>query len=406
MSLPRIEPTPDDPERLPPARRRRAQRTLLPQAVSEREAFLDSLARRVSPSFDFFFFSLIAAIVLGLGVLLDSPSLFVLGALLAPLMAPLVGLALGSVTGSMSYFTRSLVGLLIGSGMVFFVGLVAGLGASVTLVVPLELIQPYFHARLSLASLLAVSLGAVLTTVWLVRDRRAAAVASVALSYEFYVPLVVAGFGLGYGMEHLWPDGLVVFMIHLAWAALLSAITLLVMGFRPLTIFGYTLGGTMLLIAIFVMIGLSGAGVAFGGHVALPTQSPTVTPTITLTPTVTPEPPTLTPSSTPEPPTLTPSETPTPSITPSQTRTFTPSPTPIYAIVNSIDGGGAILRAQPGFGTEIITSIQNGTTVQILSEKPEEDAQGYFWHHVRIPDGREGWMLESTLLVATPAPEW
>jgi len=127
MSLPKTEQTPDDPENLPPARRRRAHRTLLPQKETERENFLDTLGHRVSPTFDFFFFSVIAALVLSLGVWLDSPSLLVLGALLAPLMAPLVGLSLGSVTGSMRFFIRSLVGLLIASGIVFIVGFIAGL---------------------------------------------------------------------------------------------------------------------------------------------------------------------------------------------------------------------------------------------------------------------------------------
>ena len=74
--------------------------------------------------------------------------------------------------------------------------------------------------------------------------------------------------------------------------------------------------------------------------------------------------------------------------------------------MNAEEGGGAVLRSQPGFGTEIITTVSNGTQVEILSEKPSEDGQGYFWHNVRIPDGREGWMLETTLLVATPAPDW
>lgn len=403
MSLPQTEHTPDDPENLPPARRRRAQRTLLPQAASEHEAFLDALSRRLTPSFDFFLFSLIAALVLSLGVLLDSPSLLVLGALLAPLMSPLVGLSLGSVTGSMKFFGRSLVGLLIGSLIVFFVSLAFGFGSRMMLIFPLELIQPYFHARLSLAGFVVLTLGSVMTTLWLVRNKRGAAVASVALSYELYVPLTVAGFGLGFGLEHLWPDGLVVFIIYLAWAALLSAVTLLFLGFRPLTLFGYTLGGAMLLLGILVVIGLSGAGVAFGGQVALPTQIPSETPTPTQT--FTPSP-TLTPSLTPVPPTLTPTSTATVTITPSPTQTITPSPTPVYAVVNAVEGGGAVLRSQPGFGTEIITTVSNGTQVEILSEKPSEDTQGYFWHNVRIPDGREGWMLESTLLVATPAPDW
>jgi hypothetical protein len=256
---------------------------------------------------------------------------------------------------------------------------------------------------LSLAGFVVLTLGSVMTTLWLVRSKRSAAVASVALSYELYVPLTVAGFGLGSGLEHLWPDGLVVFIIYLAWAALLSAVTLLFLGFRPLTIFGYTLGGAMLLLGILVVIGLSGAGVAFGGQVALPTPIPSETPTPTQT--FTPSP-TLTPSLTPVPPTQTPTSTATATITPSPTLTITPSPTPVYAVVNAVEGGGAVLRDQPGFGTEIITTVSNGTRVEILSEKPSEDAQGYFWHNVRIPDGREGWMLESTLLVATPAPDW
>jgi len=402
MSLPKTEQTPDDPEKLPPARRRRAHRTLLPQKESARENFLDTLGHRVSPTFDFFFFSLIAALVLSLGVWLDSPSLLILGALLAPLMAPLVGLSLGTVTGSMRFFIRSLVGLLIASGIVFIVGFIAGLAAWTLMPSPIEIIQPYFHARLDWASFLVLTLGAVLTTLWLVRDRRSAAVASVALSYELFVPLTVAGFGLGAGLDHLWPDGLVVFIIYLACAALLSAVTLLVLGFRPLTIFGYTLGGAMFLLGILVVVGLSGAGVAFGGQVALPTPIPSLTPTSTMTMT-----PSLTPSatSTPVPPTASSTSTITPSVTPSLTLTLTPSPTPIFAIVNAEEGGGAILRAQPGWGTDQVTSVLNGATVQIIDEKPAE-VDNVFWLNVRIPDGREGWMLETTLLVATPAPEW
>jgi len=129
MSLPKTELTPDNPDNLPPARRRRAHRTLLPQKDSEHETYLDTFGHRVSPTFDFFFFSLIAALVLSLGVWLDSHSLLVLGALLAPLMAPLVGLSLGSVTGSMRFFARSLVGLVIASGIVFIIGFIAGLPA-------------------------------------------------------------------------------------------------------------------------------------------------------------------------------------------------------------------------------------------------------------------------------------
>src|SRR3970282_1308144 len=106
--------TPDDPDRLPPARRRRAHRLLAPVEVDERAAFLATVAHRASPSFDFFLFSLLAGAIFGVGLIFDSPALLVLGAIFSPLMAPAVGLALGTVIGSVRFFFRSLVGLLIG----------------------------------------------------------------------------------------------------------------------------------------------------------------------------------------------------------------------------------------------------------------------------------------------------
>jgi hypothetical protein len=67
---------------------------------------------------------------------------------------------------------------------------------------------------------------------------------------------------------------------------------------------------------------------------------------------------------------------------------------------------GAILRSEMNFDPEsILTSVLNGTLVEILSEKPE-NVNGYLWLRVRIPGGPEGWMLQSVLLAATPAPNW
>jgi uncharacterized protein YgiM (DUF1202 family) len=67
--------------------------------------------------------------------------------------------------------------------------------------------------------------------------------------------------------------------------------------------------------------------------------------------------------------------------------------------------GGANVRTAPGFNAEYITSILNGSLVQILSDKPVEQDR-VTWLHIRLPNGVEGWMLESALLVATPAPNW
>src|SRR4030067_113913 len=127
MSLPKTEQFPDDPESLPPARRRRVRRLLAPLDADERADYLDEVAHRASPSFDFFLFSLVSGAVMGIGLLLDAPALLVLGAVLAPLMAPTIGISLGTVTGSGRYFLRSLLGLLIGGLLACLGGAAVGL---------------------------------------------------------------------------------------------------------------------------------------------------------------------------------------------------------------------------------------------------------------------------------------
>jgi hypothetical protein len=352
MSLPPNEQIPDDPNQLPPARRRRARRLLAPLEADERAAFLDRLAHRASPSFDFFLFSLLAGAVLSIGLLLNSLAILVLGAVLAPLMAPAVGVALGTVIGSVRFFVRSLAGLLIGSLLVFLVGVLAGYA-----------IRPWLPGA-----------------------------PSVALAYGLYIPLVAAGIGLGSGEPHLWPDGVVVFAVYLAWGSLLGAATLAIMGFRPLTLFGYTLSAAVALTGVILLIGISGAGAAVGGQVALPTPIPSATPTITPTLTVTPTPiPSATPSVT---PTLT--VTLTPTLTP--TTTPSPTPTPMLALIRARDG--ALLRETPG--GKIIRGYIYNTLVKVFPEVVVQD--GRTWVHVQTPDGATGWMDQAVLVTATPAP--
>ena len=401
MSLPRTEQTPDDLKRLPPARRRRAQRLLLPLSADEREAFLDDIAYRTSPSLDFYLFSLLSGLILALGLWLDAPALLVLGALFAPTMTPLVGVALGTISGSMRFFGRSLIGLLTASLLVFVTSLSIGFMASYWQ--PFEFSQAYLHTQLARHHFLVLAVGSILTAIAIVRTRRRAAVASVALAYELYVPLAAAGLGLGSGVPHLWPDGLVVFSIHFAWAAILGTITLVILGFRPLTIFGYTAGGVLTIIGVILLIGLGGAGAAVGGQVALPTFTPSETPlpTETMTPS-----PTGTATITPIPATVTLPATLTASITVPPSETPIPSPTPVYAIVSAPEEySGAILRDGPSFANTAITSILNGTLIEVLSEIPTQSGD-VAWLNVKLPDGPEGWMLQSAITIATPVPNW
>jgi uncharacterized membrane protein len=393
---------PDDPERLPPARRRRARRMLTPLNASERTDFIDHFARRASPSLEFFLFSLLAGLSIGVGLIFNSTPIMLLGTLLAPFMAPMVGVALGTVIGSVRYFIRSLVGLLVGSLLVFGGGALMGyLARNIT---SLNLSAAYLRAQLSWDDFLVLAIGAILSSAALARFRRNFYVPSVALAYELYLPLTVAGFGFAAKIPFLWPDGLVVFAVHLAWAALLGALTLAILGFRPQTLFGYTLGGAVASLGVILMIGLTGASAVLSAQVALPTPTPTRTPTLT------PVPPTSTSTLTPVPPT----ETPTPTITltpltpsPTPSLTITPSPTPVLAFVEAPDEfGGALMRVEPSFQATILSTLSNGTLVQVLSDNPVEQDNAFWVEVIDLEQQIQGWIVQALLIVATPAPNW
>ncbi len=399
MSLPTSEFIPDDPDLMPPARRRRARRLLTPLDVDERAIVLDQVRRRTSPSFDFFLFSLVAGIVFSIGLILDSPVVLVLGAILAPLMAPVAGLSLATVVGSYKFFARSLVALAIGSIMVFLAG--AGAGVAAYIWFPGTWGQAYANAELSWLNFIVLTIGAVFTAATMAHHERSPAAPSVALAYTLYLPIVAAGFGLGSGAAHLFPDGLVVFALHLAWAVLLGAITLAVLGFRPMTILGYTLGGVVTLIGVAMAFGIGAYSTTLGWFGA-PLAVPTYTPTATLT--LTPVPPTATQTATPIPPTLTPTLTPTSTRTPTLTPTYTPSPVPVYARIAPEEG--ALIRTEIGFDSPIVyPPVMQGTLVELIGEP--QISSGYTWVHVKvIEDNREGWILQSLLLIATPEPNW
>lgn len=397
MSLPNSEFSPEDPTKLPPARRRRARRLLAPLGADERAALLDELAHRTSPTFDFYLFSFFSGIVLSIGLLLDSPSLLLLGVLVAPLMAPAIGLSFGTVIGSTRVFFGSFAGLLVGSLLVFLAGSLAGLATNFWQ--PGSLMLTSYFAQLSWSNFIVLVTGMVITAVSMVQSDRKPVVPSIVLAFELYLPLAIAGFGLTSGLPDLWPDGLVVFAIYLSWAALLGAFTLALLGFRPLSLFGYTLGGVVILLGVILLLGIGSAGAAINGQMGIPTPIPSAT----LTPS--PVPPTPTTTLTPVPPT----ETPTPTATPTQTTTPTltpsPTPTPVYAYINASSGDppGAKIRSEPE-GT-VIRSYLNNTLVQILPESIE--VNGLIWVKVIVVgEGTEGWILQSLLLVATPSPDW
>jgi len=401
MNLDQSSPAPEQISQLPPARRRRARRSLIPASNDERAVVLENLARKAFPSFEFFLFSLLAGAIMGAGYIFDSQGILLLGVLIAPLMAPWVGIALATVTGSGRFFLQTLAGFIISAGLIFGTSWLAGIATQIY--TPPTYMQAIIHTHLWWANLLLLLLGSILLVISFVRSEQRPILPSIMLSYGLFLPLSAAGFGLGSGISDFWPNGGLVFSVHLALATLAALLTLFILGFRPRRIPGCFMTLVIAVLALVAFVWLSGAGSFFMGifnssfGVSPFQESPTATRTaITNSPN-----PATNQTGTIE-PTIT--ATLQIQITPTPTNTVTPQATPIYARVFSDNGLGANVRALPGDNTPILVSLINDSLVEILPEI--QILNGVTWIHIRTAAGIEGWMIQSLVVTATPATGW
>ena len=109
-----LEPSPrpaHDPNAGRGRRRRVTRRDMIPNDAVGQAAFVFDLARRAYPSFELFVFSLVCGAILGLGYLLDSQAVLLLGILVAPLMTPWVGFLLSILTGSPRFLFETFMAL-------------------------------------------------------------------------------------------------------------------------------------------------------------------------------------------------------------------------------------------------------------------------------------------------------
>ena len=388
----------EQPSQLPPARRRRARRSLIPASNDARAAVLENLARRAFPSFEFFLFSLLGGAILGAGYLFDSQSILLLGILIAPLMAPWVGIVLATVTGSGRFFLQTLAGFVISAGLIFGSSLLAGTAAQV---IPAQtFLQAIIHSHLWWANILVLVLGSILLVTSFVRSEKHPILPSIMLTYELFLPLSAAGYGLGSGYSDFWPNGILVFCVHLALATLMGLLTLVVLGFRPRRVSGCLMSLIIGLLALGVFAWLSGATSFIMDRLNYSPVTSLSQETLSLTQTSMVSLPT-TKASQIEP--LEATLTPTLQIpaTKPPTSTITPQATPVYALVYSETG--ANVRAEPGSET-IIARLPNDYLVEILSDI--QVLNGITWLHIRTADGNEGWIIQSLVVTATPAAGW
>jgi len=400
------------------ARRRRAmRRAYFPLEEDARAALFQHLARRAFPSYELFVFSLVAGVILGVGFLFNAQALLIFGILVAPVLITWVGMSLALIAGSTRLFIQTLTALFISSLLIFGSGLLAGFASRAFPISARNFTEAFTHTRLWIPDLIVLGVAAIILTISFVRSEERPYLPSALLAYELILPICAAGFGLGSGVQGIWPQGALVFLIHFTTATLLAIFTLFFLRFYPITISGAIHAGAAIVGAIAIIVTFTGMGswIKLQTGLAAPepaTATQALPPTLTQSILVTPSPviagvtavigvPTQTPSTT---PTATLKATLKPSA--SSTSTVTAEPTPIIGLINASEGGGALIREKPG--GKVVAILPNGSIVTIVPNDIQ-DVRGVIWVHVfaKINDQSiEGWIIQSVLVTATPIPNW
>jgi len=389
------------------ARRRHARRMVIPQDAQGQSALLAGLLRRAHPTYELYLYALVSGAVLGLGYLLDSQAVLLLGILIAPLMTPWVGMLIGLIVGSVRFVFETFMALLISAALIFLIGGLTGFAARLFL--PLTFDSAFFHSRLWIPELAALVLGGILLVVSFVRSESKPYLPSVILAYGLFLPISAAGFGLGSGVPGIWPQAALVGIVHLILVSVIGLLTLFALKLRPDVGGALFSGGALILMIValfFLMMPGTGAALTQGGPFANVPAGVTGTTEsdLPLEPTTL-EPATFTPfvvqTFTPPPVfldvTLPASETP--------TITLTFEPIPVLARIAAQPEAGLNLRETPS--GKVIITLDNDEVVEVLPET--RDVDGTMWAHVIAQVNakpREGWVVQLYLLYETPGGDF
>lgn len=403
-----------------PRRRRTTRRSHIPTDAEGQAELIASLARRAYPSWELFVYSLLCGALIGLGYFLDSQAVLLFGILVAPLMTPWVGFLLALLTGSVRFMFETLMALFISVVFVFLGGLLTGFAALPFM--PKTFDNVYLHSRLWIPELVVFAIGAITLVISFARSEDRPFLPSVIVAYSFFLPISAAAFGLGSGLPDVFYQGLLVFAAHFALTGILGLITLFLLRLRP-SVGGFILSGLSLVAFGGVFVFLAASGSPSRNEAEIPQSTPTnqiqaapsPSPSLTLppdpSPTLTKQSATRTPTTdpltaediTPSPVPLTLEITLPPTETP--TITLTIQPTPTYGQIAASEGGGANLRDEPG-GNYVMTLL-NGTIVETYSEFQIVNGSTWVKVYALINGQRiEGWLLESVIAYATPAPNF
>ncbi|MCB2214415.1 SH3 domain-containing protein [bacterium] len=396
MSLPTSEPLPNDIHDLPPARQRQLRRQPRRASPAEKEILLDSLLDLTRPSFDFFLFAVLGALVAGAAFYFNEPAALILSLVLFPFNAPLAQLALTPASRRIGRAFPALVSLLIALAAAFGGGALAGWLSNAVALTRLPLTHftaPYWP------DLALTAGGAFFVSLILVRQDRLPRLTGALLSYEILLPLALAGYGMLTGLEAFWPGALLVGLLHLGLALIVATLSVILIGFTPRGALGWLLA----LIPVVLTAAVLTATLFYNQSFPI-FSAPSTTPTPkTVLMTQTPSPEGVAPSNTPTQAaaTATLAQTPSQTATPENTLTASPTPTQTATIAYGLVEApqGALVRDEPSFDGMVVNYLYDGNQVILLREVMDGNT---IWHEIQMEDETTGWILGT--LINTPQP--
>ena len=197
--------------------------------ASERDEVRAVIRQGAHSRADFFIMIGLAAVLAGLGLLLNSPAVIIGAMLVAPLMSAIVGLGLGVVEGD-----TPLLGM---AAWATFRGMLLAIliGAFLGLVVPDASATPEIMARTRPSVLdLGVALASGAAGAYaLCRKNVSAGLAGVAIAAALVPPLTTVGIGIALGRGGIAGGALLLFLTNLIAIAAASGLIFLMLGFAP-----------------------------------------------------------------------------------------------------------------------------------------------------------------------------
>ncbi len=370
---------------------------LIPSTTKERAGLIHALGIRLSASVDFFLQSALFGLVLSLAVFANHEALYLLAAVIAPFLSPLLGLSFAPLYHPGKTFINTLGGWLVGCLLVFGISALAGWISQILPISDYSLAVS--HSRLHLYDFILLGFGVVLSILAVVKTlENTAFAANVALAYEIYIPLGIAGFGLANSGLQTWPEGLTVFFAHFLVALAMALVTWLMIGLRPYTPAGW-------LTAMLLLGGCIAAFAAGWKYLPInymanepPVKSEVYGTVQPMTPAANETAATLSPIIT----TITPAQ---PSHTPVPTLQPTLTAAPWVAKVRPNDLGGVVIRAEAGYGHPVVTYLDNHAKVILLNERIK--ISGVDWVKVQTMGTKPvvGWIAESLLQIPARPPQ-